>query len=68
VDIVEIGAAHDVVADGRQAVLVLVLGGRLTTDLVRASSDARCITTPFFRRLSFVVESVGQTVEARSAL
>ncbi|WP_009475603.1 HutD family protein [Rhodococcus sp. JVH1] len=33
VDIVDIGAAQDVTADGRLAVLVLVLGGRLTTDL-----------------------------------
>ncbi|MDV7085858.1 HutD family protein [Rhodococcus sp. IEGM 248] len=33
VGIVDIGAAHDVDAHGRLAVLVLVLGGRLTTDL-----------------------------------
>ncbi|MHA4851175.1 HutD/Ves family protein [Rhodococcus sp. MSC1_016] len=33
VDIVDIGAAHDVTADGRLAVLVLVLDGRLATDL-----------------------------------
>ncbi|ANS30884.1 HutD/Ves family protein [Rhodococcus opacus] len=33
VNIVDIGAAHDVDADGRLAALALVLGGRLTTDL-----------------------------------
>ncbi|MFC9764862.1 HutD family protein [Rhodococcus jostii] len=33
VDIVDIGAVHDVTAGGRLAVLVLVLDGRLATDL-----------------------------------
>ena len=33
VNIVDIGAAQDVTADGRLAALALVLGGRLTTDL-----------------------------------
>ncbi|MDI9974246.1 HutD family protein [Rhodococcus sp. IEGM 1307] len=33
VDVVDIGAAQDVTADGRLAVLVLVLDGRLATDL-----------------------------------
>ncbi|KAF0965173.1 HutD/Ves family protein [Rhodococcus sp. T7] len=33
VDIVDVGTGHEIAADGRVAVLVLVLGGRLTTDL-----------------------------------
>ncbi|TQC49482.1 HutD family protein [Rhodococcus sp. WS4] len=33
VDVVDVGPAHDVAADERVAVLVLVLDGRLTTDL-----------------------------------